>query len=71
MRAALKPATVNAPRPRRRVSPQDSSPAGSDLQQDTLPGRQTDQGDEQDAGHCAPPDGRRGPGQVAERRRRR
>ena len=37
----------------------------SDLQQDPLPGRQTDQGDEQDTGHRAPPDGRSGPGQVA------
>jgi hypothetical protein len=35
--------------------PQDSSPASKGLQHDTLPGRQTDQGDEQDTGHRAPP----------------
>ena len=39
-------ATVNAPRLRCRVSPQDSSPGSSDLQHDTLPGCETDQGDE-------------------------
>jgi hypothetical protein len=42
-----------------------SSPGSSDLQHDTLPSRETDQGDEQDAGHRAPPYGRSGPGQVA------
>ncbi len=38
-------ATVNAPRLRCRVSPQDSSSGSLDLQHDTLPGCQTDQGD--------------------------
>ena len=64
-------ATVNAPRPRRRVSPPDSSSGSSDLQQDMLPGRHTDQGDEHDLGHRAPPDGRSGPGSSPRTRRAR
>jgi hypothetical protein len=44
-RENYKLATVNAPRLRCRVSPQDSSSGSLDLQHDMLPGRETDQGD--------------------------